>query len=180
MKNVFLCRLSVAFFATFLTACSGGGYQDLDAFMAEKKAVRSAPIKPIPVFQSYKAFVYSATAMRSPFEQPIDVTEITLLRMATNVKPDLNRSKEYLEQFSLDSFSMVGSLEQSGVFWALLEGESGGVHRTKLDHYVGRNHGRIVEATESYISIIEIVPNGVDGWIERPRTIKLKTIEEER
>ena len=108
----------------------------------------------------------------------MEVTEITRLRMASNVKPDPNRTKEYLEQFSLDALSMVGTLQQGDTLWALMQDEEGGVHRTKMGNYMGRNHGRIVEATETYVSVIEIVPNGVDGWVERPRTIKLKTIEE--
>ena len=178
MNNIYLSRLAVILVAVILSACESGSYQDLDAFMAEKKATPGGHIKPIPAFQAYKAFTYSATAKRSPFERPIEVTEITRLRMATNVTPDASRSKEYLEQFSLDSLSMVGTLEQGTILWALLEDESGGVHRIKEENYIGRNHGRIIEATESYISIIEIVPNGVDGWIERPRTIKLKTTEE--
>jgi len=171
-------RLLLIGVATILTACGGGDYQDLDAFMAEKKSTPGGHIKPIPAFKAYKAFTYSATALRSPFERPVEVTEITRLRMATNVEPDFNRTKEYLEQFSLDSLSMVGTIEQANVLWALMQDESGGVHRIKQGNYIGRNHGFIVEAAENYISVIEIVPNGVDGWIERPRTIKLKTIEE--
>ncbi|MEE8056527.1 MAG: pilus assembly protein PilP [Pseudomonadales bacterium] len=174
-----LCRLLLLCVATIITACGGGGdYQDLDAFMAGKKSTPGGHIKPIPAFKAYKAFSYSATALRGPFERPVEVTEITRLRMATNVKPDFNRTKEYLEQFSLDSLSMVGTIEQANVLWALMQDESGGVHRIKNGNFIGRNHGFIVEATETYISVIEIVPNGVDGWIERPRTIKLKTIEE--
>ncbi len=177
MPNLF-SKILLAGSVVTLTACGGGGYQDLDDFMAEKKSRPAGMIKPIPVFKAYKAFTYSASALRSPFEKPVEVTEITRLRMASNVKPDPNRTKEYLEQFTLDSLSMVGTLQQADTLWALLQDEEGGVHRIKLGNYIGRNHGRIVESTETYVSVIEIVPNGVDGWVERPRTIKLKTIEE--
>lgn len=165
--------------ALLLSACGGDSYQDIDSYMAEKKERPAGLIKPIPVFKAYKAFTYSAAGLRSPFEKPIEVTEITRLRMASNVKPDENRTKEYLEQFTLDSLSMVGTLQQGSFLWALLRDEDGGVHRVRKDNYLGRNHGLIIEATETYLSVIEIVPNGVDGWVERPRTIKLKTLEEE-
>ncbi|ARN74207.1 pilus assembly protein PilP [Oceanicoccus sagamiensis] len=177
MLNLF-SKLLLAGSVVTLTACGGGDYQDLDDFMADKKSRPAGMIKPIPVFKAYKAFTYSASALRSPFEKPVEVTEITRLRMASNVKPDPNRTKEYLEQFSLDSLTMVGTLQQGDVLWALMQDEEGGVHRTRLGNFMGRNHGRIVESTETYVSVIEIVPNGVDGWVERPRTIKLKTIEE--
>lgn len=176
--NVLRCFLLFTA-ALVLTACGGSDYEDLDTFMAEKKATPGGHVQPIPAFKAYKAFTYSASALRSPFEQPVEVTEITRLRMATNVKPDPNRAKEYLEQFGVDSLSMVGTLEQGGTLWALIQDKDGGVHRITKNNYIGRNHGRIVEATETYIALIEIVPNGVDGWTERPRTIKLKTIEGE-
>lgn len=175
-KNTLKALIVLAVSAT--AGCGGGSYGDLDDFMAQTKARPAGHIAPIPAFKAYKAFNYSATSMRSPFEKPIEVTEITRLQMASNVKPDTNRTKEFLEQYSLDSLSMVGSLQQSGTLWALMQDQQGGVHRVKKGNYMGHNHGRIVEATETYISVIEIVPNGIDGWIERPRTIKLKTAEE--
>lgn len=174
----YISRITGVVAVAALVGCSSGAYQDLDQFMAQTKAKPAGMIAPIPAFKAYKAFTYSATSMRSPFEKPIEVTEITRLQMASDVKPDENRPKEYLERFSLDSLTMVGSLEQNGTLWALMQDEDGGVHRVKTGNYVGRNHGRIVEASETYISVIEIVPNGVDGWIERPRTIKLKTLED--
>jgi type IV pilus assembly protein PilP len=161
-----------------LVGCSDSGFQDLDDFMAEKKARPGGHIDPIPAFKAYKAFTYSAAGMRSPFERPVEVKEITRLQAATNVKPDKNRTKEYLEQFSLDSLKMVGSLEQADTVWVLMQDRDGGVHRVKKGNYLGHNHGQIYEVADAYISVIEIVPNGVDGWVERPRTIKLKTIDE--
>ncbi|MEH6557520.1 MAG: pilus assembly protein PilP [Oceanicoccus sp.] len=177
MRKFFL--LSPLLLMLVLTACTSDNYQDLDEFMAEKKARPAGVIKPIPVFKAYKAFTYSAAGMRGPFDQPVDVGEITRMQLNSNVKPDNNRTKEYLEQFNLDSLSMVGTLEQGGQFWALLQDDNGGVHRIQKGNYVGRNHGKIVEASETYLSVIEIVPNGVDGWVERPKTIKIQTIEEQ-
>ena len=175
--NAFL-NLFFLIVMTLLTACGSGSYQDIDDFMAEKKAKPGGIVKPIPVFQAYKAFNYSATGLRNPFEKPIDIKEITRLQMSSDVTPDLNRAKEYLEQFGIDSLSMVGTLTQSDILWVLMQDQDGGVHRIKKGNYIGRNHGRVIEAEETYLSVIEIVPNGVDGWVERPRTLKLKTIEE--
>lgn len=177
MASKNLLNALIAFTVCGLAGCTGNSYSDLDEFMAQTKSRPAGHIAPIPAFKAYKAFNYSATSMRSPFEKPVEVTEITRLQMASNVKPDPNRTKEFLEQYSLDSLTMVGSLAQSGTLWALMQDDQGGVHRVKKGNYMGHNHGRIVEATETYIAVIEIVPNGVDGWIERPRTIKLKTAE---
>lgn len=162
--------------AVVLTGC-GGGHEDIDAFMADAKARPAGTIPSIPVFKAYKAFNYSATALRSPFERPVEVREIALLQPLTTVKPDENRPKEFLEQFNLDQLVMVGSLEMTGTLWALVSDGQGGVHRVRVGNYMGRNFGKIVELTTDYMALVEIVPNGSDGWIERPRKIALKTVQ---
>jgi type IV pilus assembly protein PilP len=171
-------RLSVlilVLMAGLLTACSGSdSYSDLKAWMAEVKAKPKGKIEPIPVFAPYQAFSYAATALRGPFDIPIKVSEISRLLPSQDVEPDKNRAKEFLERFNIESLSMVGTLEQNGQLWSLINDGEGGVHRVKLGNYLGRNHGRIVETTDAYLSVIEIVPNGLGGWIERPKTIKIK------
>ncbi|PIE39431.1 MAG: pilus assembly protein PilP [Gammaproteobacteria bacterium] len=170
VQKVFLS--SICLFA--LTACDSGQYADLDAFMAEKQARPGGVIAPIPTFKAYEAFAYGATALRSPFDKPIEVREITQLNSVSAVKPDENRVREFLEQYTFDSLAMVGSLQRSGQDWTLLRDPQGGVHRVRIGNYLGRNHGRVVEMSDTHIAVIEIVPDGTkDGWVERPRTIKL-------
>jgi type IV pilus assembly protein PilP len=68
---------------------------------------------------------------------------------------------------------MVGLLANSGGRFALLNG-AGGVHRVKVGDFLGRNHGRVVAISDSHLDVIEIVPDGEGGWLERPRTLTLK------
>jgi type IV pilus assembly protein PilP len=160
--------------AASLTGCGGNDFSDLDAFMADKRARPGGIIAPIPTFKAYEAFAYSATAMRSPFDRPIEVREIAQLQAISAIKPDENRAKEFLEQFTFDSLDMVGGLARGGTDWVLIRDPDGGIHRVTLGHYLGRSHGKIVEMTDTYVAVIEIVTDGTeDGWVERPRTIKL-------
>lgn len=166
--------LLIASSCVFLVACGGDKFGDLDAFMTEKKARPGGIIAPIPTFKAYEAFAYSATALRSPFDRPVEVREITQLHSVSAVQPDENRVREFLEQYTFDSLSMVGNLTRSKTDWTLLRDPEGGVHRVRVGNYLGRNHGRIVEMTDTYIGVVEIVTDGTaDGWVERPRTIKL-------
>ena len=73
---------------------------------------------------------------------------------------------------------MVGTLQKqdSDTLWALISDNEGGVHRVKEGQYMGKNHGRVVGIQTGSISLIEIVPNGVGGWIERPRSVTLEEI----
>jgi type IV pilus assembly protein PilP len=92
----------------------------------------------------------------------------------TAVRPDDERTKEYLEQFTLDSLQMVGLLERDGQNWTLIRDPEGGIHRVQVGNYLGRDHGRIVDMDETFVAVVEIVPDGTeDGWVERPRTIEL-------
>lgn len=159
---------------TSLAACSSRDYSDLDAFMAEKRARPGGIIAPIPTFKAYEAFAYSATRLRSPFDRPIEVREITQLQAISAIKPDENRAKEFLEQYTFDSLAMVGTLERGASNWSLVKDPEGGIHRVQVGNYLGRNHGKIVEMTDTYLAVVEIVTDGTsDGWVERPRTIEL-------
>jgi len=160
-----------------LTGCSGDDFSDLDSFMAEKRSRPGGIIAPIPTFKAYEAFAYSATTLRSPFERPIEVRELAQLQATAALKPDENRPKEFLEQFTLDSLLMVGTLERDDINWTLIKDPEGGVHRVKPGNHLGRSHGKIVGMTDTYVSVVEIVSDGTpDGWVERPRTIKLSGI----
>jgi type IV pilus assembly protein PilP len=157
-----------------LAGCSGQDFSDLDAFMEEKRSRPGGIIAPIPTFKAYEAFAYSATTLRSPFDRPIEVREIAQLQAIAAIKPDENRSKEFLEQYTFDSLRMVGTLERDDIHWTLIKDPDGGVHRVKTGNYLGRSHGKIVDMADTYISVVEIVSDGTpDGWVERPRTIKL-------
>src|SRR5690606_18492326 len=160
-----------------LAGCGGSAYPDLDSYMAATKARPAGHIPPIPAFSAYKSFVYGAAGLRSPFQPPVDVKDITRLQRLTKVRPDPNRTKEFLEQFTFDSLGMVGTVQMGGTLWALLSDPEGSVHRVKMGNYVGKNHGRIVELTENYVSAIEIVANGPDEWLERPRKLQLRTAD---
>jgi type IV pilus assembly protein PilP len=160
-----------------LVGCSDDDFSDLDSFMAEKRSRPGGIIAPIPTFKAYEAFGYSATTLRSPFERPIEVRELAQLQAIAAIKPDPNRPKEFLEQFTLDSLRMVGSLERGKSPWTLIKDPNGGVHRVKPGNYLGRHHGKVVDMTETYLSVVEIVSDGTtDGWVERPRSIKLSGI----
>ncbi len=176
--NRFLRTLAMIFAsASLLVACGSYDFSDLDSFMAEKRARPGGIIAPIPTFKAYEAFSYSATTLRSPFDRPIEVREIAQLQAISAIRPDDTRAKEFLEQFTFDSLAMVGTLERGEANWTLIKDPEGGVHRVAAGNFLGRHHGKIVEMTDSYVAVVEIVSDGTeDGWVERPRTIKLTGI----
>jgi type IV pilus assembly protein PilP len=157
-----------------VTACSGDDMRDLDAFMAEKRARPGGVIGPIPTFKAYEAFAYAATTMRSPFDRPVEVRQVARLNARSAVKPDPNRPREFLEQFTLDSLQMVGRLERGSGVWALIRDPNGGIHRVQPGDFLGRDHGKITDMGVGFVAVVEIVSDGTaEGWVERPRTLEL-------
>lgn len=157
-----------------LFACSDTSKDDLVVFMAEVKAKPARRIEPIPTFTPYKPFDYGVTQFRGPFDKPVIAKTMAQLLPASSVAPDPDRVKEFLEQFNVESLSMVGTIEQHGDMFALLEDVDANVYYVKKGNYVGKNHGKIVVSEPTYIQVVEIVTNGSDGWVERPRTIELE------
>ena len=130
-----------------------------------------------PPSRHTRLFSYSATTLRSPFDRPVEVREIAQLQAISAIKPDESRAKEFLEQYTFDSLRMVGTLERDGNNWTLIMDPDGGVHRVTMGNFLGRHHGKIVEMSDTFVAVVEIVSDGTeDGWVERPRTIKLSGV----
>ena len=147
---------------------------DLQVFVNDVKSRPGAEVEPVPTFEPYEAFVYSAASMRSPFEVPLIVDSEGNTVLSQDVEPDFERQREPLESQSLSELAMVGMLTRNGVFEALLEDAFGEVHRVGVGNYIGRNHGRIEYISNTQMSIKEIVPSGNGGWVERPQTLTLQ------
>jgi type IV pilus assembly protein PilP len=172
MKN---SRMAIAFVCLGLLAgCEAGvDFSDLQAYMDEVRTRPKGAIEPLPQFQPYESFTYMAANMRSPFQPPVKVDMTSRPKGSQDVKPNEARVRHYLEDFNIEIFEMVGTIANDGGVFALVSG-AGGVHRVQVGDYLGRNHGRIQTIDESNVEVIEIVPDGEGGWLERPRSILLK------
>jgi type IV pilus assembly protein PilP len=154
--------------ASLVSACSS----DLDELERQIAEIKSRPgerIDPLPEIKPYEAFTYQASNLRSPFVPSAPARS----EVANAVRPDVKRPREFLEQFPLDTLRMVGTLNINGRNYGLVQGKDGLVHRVLPGNYLGQNDGRIVSITATKISVIEIVPDGLGGYIERPAALAL-------
>lgn len=164
------------FFLLGLAGCGQSQQQDLIDFMEETKRRPKGQIEPLPTFSPYQPFAYSAMTLRSPFEKPIPVDE-SAAKGGRAVAPDLTREKEFLEGFNITSLKMVGTIAKSGQLWALIDNGENSVVPATIGNYLGMNHGKIISTAPSQIEVMEIVADGSNGWVERPRIIKLEEKE---
>ena len=158
--------------ATLALVLLSGCSSDMDELQAQVAEIKSRPgerIEPLPQIKAYESFTYNASNMRSPFVPSAPArTDV-----ASAVRPDSKRTREFLEQFPLDTMQMVGTLQLQGRNFGLVQGKDGLVHRVLPGNFMGQNDGRIVSITPTRISIIEIVPDGLGGYIERPAALAL-------
>jgi type IV pilus assembly protein PilP len=159
-----------------VSACSTD-ISDLRTFVDEAKKSQKAKVAPLPEIKPYETFRYAANHLRDPFEpftptQPTKTVKVGS-KTGSGPKPIEGRAREALESYPLDVLRMVGILEQSNTMWALLKGSDGTIHRVQTGNYIGQNHGKILSISEDKISLTEIVPDGLGGWIERPASLAL-------
>lgn len=151
-----------------LTACSGQG--DLHEWVAQVKARKGAPLPPLPVVKTFETFTYQDQGRRDPFEPaPPEAGAQT----ANGPHPDQNRPREPLEAFPLDSLRMVGTIGAKGNIEALIKDPQGVIHQVHVGDYMGQNYGHVMAVTPSEVDLVELVPNGSGGWMERDATVAL-------
>ena len=162
--------LSVAMLG--IAACSGDN-DDLDEYINRTKAEPPGRIEPLPEIVPYEVFTYVADAegIRSPFVP--DTPQVATTGAGGGIRPDTDRSREFLESFPLDTLRMVGTLNLAGTAYGLVQTSDGLIHRVVPGNYMGQNDGRIDSITDSEIQLTEIISDGIGGYIEREAAIGL-------
>lgn len=155
-----------------IAAC-GSDQDDLDQYINEVKARPGGRIEPLPEITPYEVFTYIADAqgVRSPFVP--DTPQATTTGAGGGIRPDSDRSREFLEGFPLDTLRMVGTLDMGDTMYGLVQTSDGLIHRVVPGNFLGQNDGRINGIDESEIELIEIISDGIGGYIERDAAISL-------
>lgn len=165
-------RLSAACTLALLASACSNDTDDLYAFIENAKTMHVGSVKPIPQFEPYKNFTYSAGELRDPFVASVDLAD-TRNAVGDSLRPDRLRPRQPLEVFPLDTLAMVGIMEQEKNLWGLIKDPQNVVHRVQLGEYIGQNEGRITEITDTDIRLIELIPDGIGGYIERDASIAI-------
>jgi type IV pilus assembly protein PilP len=154
-------------------ACSSD-MGDLRAYVDEVKARPGGRIEPLPEIRPTPTFAYEAgnEGDRSPF-----VPDTPQVRVSDNpdavTGPDQNRPREFLEQFPLDTLRMVGTLAVVDGAFGLVQTSDGLIHRVRVGNHMGQNFGRIMAISDSDIQLVEIISDGIGGYLERPAAVAL-------
>ncbi|MFC1720593.1 pilus assembly protein PilP [Pseudomonadota bacterium] len=171
-KNMLVVTLLVI--ATLLAGCSGKE-DDLTRYIAEVKARPATPIPPIPPVRTYTPYIYEGLLGRDPFRQSTSEgsDEVAQNSNAKGPRPDLQRPREYLERYELDTLAMVGTFSKESSNWALIRDPDGVIHRVAVGNYIGKNHGKVKSVTNDEVLLSEFISDGTGGWLVRDASVAL-------
>ena len=161
--------------SVMLVACGGGEFEDLQQYVSEVKSRPGAKIPRLPEAKPYERFLYEDADLRDPFKPTIKASSAAIggNQLINNIRPNTSRDAEALEQFPLDTLRMVGSLNQNKEKWGIVKTTDGYIYRVKTGNHVGKNFGKITRISDSEIKILEIISDGMGGWLEREAALKI-------
>ena len=148
---------------------------DLNRYIADVKSRPPTPIDPIPPVRTYTPYEYQGLLGRDPFRRSTSEgsDEVANTASGSGPRPDLQRPKEYLERFELDTLEMVGTFSKETNDWALIRDPDGVIHRVAVGNYMGKNHGKVQLIKADEVALSEFINDGVGGWIVRQAEMAL-------
>jgi type IV pilus assembly protein PilP len=172
------CRrlpLLLAVLALFsLNGCFESDVQEIHLWMQQVERDARVVVPKLSEPKTFTPFAYQVREMTDPFSPNKMKADVARTGKPDGaLKPDLDRRRELLENFPLDVFRMVGSLQKNGITYALLQVEKN-VYRVEVGQHVGQNFGLVTSITDSAVNIKEIVQDAGGDWVARMAKVELQ------
>jgi type IV pilus assembly protein PilP len=161
--------------AALLGGCSDSDVREVRDWMDQVRKDTRPSVKPLAAPKDFIPYAYDGKEFVDPFNPNKLLAELArAAETSTNPnRPDMNRAKEVLESYPLDTMKMVGSLQKGGVVYALLQIDKS-VYQVKSGMRLGQNFGMVTHVTENAIDIREVVQDAGGDWVERMSRLELQ------
>jgi type IV pilus assembly protein PilP len=159
-----------------LAGCGADPNQELKQWMDDQSKSMKGKVDPLPVVKPYVPFAYNAFDLPDPFKP----RKIEPARGSSKLAPDLNRRKEPLEAYPIESLKMVGTLQQKDAMYALVRTNDRNVYQVRVGNYLGQNFGIITGISEGEIKLRELVQDSSGDWAERQSRLLLDDQEQKK
>jgi type IV pilus assembly protein PilP len=170
-------RLLILGCVVMLAGCEGEQHSDLRNELNDMTKDLRGRVDALPQVRPYEPVPYQAENEVDPFRP--DRIEVAAAAgtgpAASGKQPDLDRPKEPLEAFPLESIQMVGSLTQGAETHGLVKAGPN-LYRVRKGNYMGQNFGVITGIDEVQISLKELIQEGSGEWIERASALQLQEV----
>lgn len=159
--------------AGLLAGCSAD-MDELQQWMEQQRREARATIAPLVPPKKFLPQAYEPAGV-----DPFSMQKLSVAIKAEATQPnslltaEMNRRREPLENYPLDSMAMVGSLTKQSQRFALLRVDNL-LYQIKPGDYLGQNFGRVTKINETEITLREVVQDAAGEWIERTSTLQLQ------
>lgn len=161
--------------AALVAGCSSGEQEELRQWMKAETQDFRGKIPPLPQVKPYEPVPYDAAGLIDPF-RPAKMIAEQKQGGGGGVQPDMNRPREPLESYPLESIKYVGSLTKNRQTHGIVMVD-GALHQVRAGSYMGQNFGIITKITETEMSLRELVQDPAGDWVERTSTLLLQAKE---
>jgi len=167
--------IAVVLASLVLVACSGGDNEDLRQWMNDATKDIKGRIPPLPQVKPYEPVPYDVGNLIDPFKSS-KVGAEQKKSGGSGMQPDLERPREPLEAYPLESLKYVGVMSRKKVSYAIIQVDSS-LYQVRVGNYMGQNFGVITKITETETTLKELVQDSAGDWVERTSTLLLQVPE---
>ncbi|MBL8415110.1 MAG: pilus assembly protein PilP [Propionivibrio sp.] len=165
-------KLAVALASVALVACSGGDNEDLRQWMDGVSKDIKGTIPPLPQVKPYEPEAYDAGNLLDPFKAAKIGSE-QKKSGGGGLQPDMNRPREPLEAYPLESLKYVGVMTRKKNSFAIIQVD-GALYQVRVGNYMGQNFGVITKISESEVTLKELIQDSAGDWVEKESTLMLQ------
>lgn len=166
-----MSKLAVLLCSFVLVGCTTGDQEELRQWMATVAQDAKGKIPPLPVVEPYEPVLYDVGNLLDPFKPGKMAPEEK--KGGTGFRPDLDRPKEPLEAYPLESLKYVGVMTRKKASYAIIQVD-GTLYQAKIGNYMGQNFGVVVSVSESEVTLRELIQDSAGDWVERTSTLLLQ------
>jgi len=174
----YLTLMGCALAAALLAGCGDSDEREVRDWMAQVQRDTRPAVKPLPEPKDFIPYAYGAKDAIDPFSQTKLLGELAKAAAVSPSpnQPDLQRPRELLETFPLDTMRMVGTMEKGGTRYALLQIDRS-LYQVRPGQRVGQNFGIVTRVGDDAIDIREVVQDAAGEWVERMAKLELQSKE---
>jgi len=164
--------------ATLLAGCGDSDVREVRDWMEQVKRDTHPAVKPLPEPKDFLPYAYGARQAVDPFNPNKLLGELARVAATSNNpnQPDLQRPREQLETYPLDTMQMVGTMEKGGMRYALLQVDRS-LYQVRAGQRIGQNFGVVTHVGDDVVEIREVVQDAAGEWTGRMSKLELQTKE---
>jgi len=161
-----------------VSACSFSEDDETTSWIDKQTRHTTLTVAPSPVSPEFQAQHYTPLSELDPFDdQRLVLANKKEWQLSAAqgglLGSEMRRKKESLEEFPLESMTMVGRMTSESQQVALVKVDTV-LYQVRMGSHLGQNFGRVVDINDHGLSLRELVQDTLGKWTERKSILTLQ------